>query len=175
MRMLRLFLGMLVVGSCAGSVVAAPDVEIKGVVTDNAGKPIRGARVTATTGIKSISRYSQKDGSYDIAVAGGTYSVSAEAFGFAPRRQEKQTEQKGDVNFNSATGGRESSYRRGDRKHPARECRDAANFGRMHFLPQPRAPHPETGQHCGRVARLPSHNDARKVSSDGGSADQSWL
>jgi streptogramin lyase len=99
MRVMRFVLWALIVGACAHCVVAAPDAEIKGIVTDSTGKPIRGARVTVTMGIKSTSRYSQKDGSYQITVPAGSYSISAEAFGFAPRRQEKQADQKVDVNF----------------------------------------------------------------------------
>ena len=65
-----------------GALLAASTSVIKGVVTDSSGKPIRGAVISAKSGIKTISRFSQKDGKYEIAVAAGTYDVTAEAYGF---------------------------------------------------------------------------------------------
>jgi hypothetical protein len=84
---------------CAAWSLAASDGVIKGVVTDSAGKPIRGATISAASGMKTISRFSQKDGKYEITVAGGTYDVSVDAFGFGPKRMSISTAKGGDTNF----------------------------------------------------------------------------
>jgi streptogramin lyase len=55
--------------------------------------------IRARSGIKAISRFTQADGRYEIAVAPGTYEVSAAAFGFVVKRQTKDTAQPGDTNF----------------------------------------------------------------------------
>ena len=76
------FYAALVAGVLFTATVAgAADTVIKGIVTDSNGKPVRGAIVKATLDIKSISRFTQSDGRYEIAVAPGTYAVSADAFG----------------------------------------------------------------------------------------------
>jgi streptogramin lyase len=85
--------------SCAVTSFAASGAAIRGVVTDGAGKPVRGAVVRARAGIKAVSRFTQADGSYEIAVAPGTYEVSASAFGFVVKRLNKDTAQPGDTNF----------------------------------------------------------------------------
>jgi virginiamycin B lyase len=85
--------------TCLATTLAASDVVIRGVVADSAGKPIRGAIVKATAGDMSVSRYSQNDGRYEIAVRAGNYEVSAEAYGFATKRQSKDAAQAGDTNF----------------------------------------------------------------------------
>jgi virginiamycin B lyase len=79
--------------------LAAADVAIKGVVTDGAGKPVRGATVKATQGTKAISRFSQGDGRYEIAVAPGTYQVSVEAYGFAVKNEAVDTTKGSAVDF----------------------------------------------------------------------------
>lgn len=91
-----LILSAALVALCLASVAAASDITIRGVVTDNAGKPIRGAIVKASAGILTVSRYSQNDGRYEISVPAGTYDVTAEAFGFAGK---KQAAQSGETNF----------------------------------------------------------------------------
>src|SRR6202040_374605 len=73
--------------------LSASEAEIHGVVTDNAGKPVRGALVKATTSDKSVSRFTQKDGRYEITVPAGSYDVTVDAYGFAPKRQAKDTTQ----------------------------------------------------------------------------------
>lgn len=83
----------------ATSELAAADVVIHGVVTDNAGKPIRGAEVQATLGDKSISRFSQGDGRYEITLQEGSYQVMAEAFGFAAKRAKLDTSKASEANF----------------------------------------------------------------------------
>lgn len=85
--------------SMSAVLLADSDAVIRGIVTDNAGKPIRGALVKATAGYKSITRYSQKDGRYEITVPAGNYTVTAEAYLFGSRRQSKDTAQKGETNF----------------------------------------------------------------------------
>lgn len=65
----------------------AADVVVHGVVTDAGGKPVRGAMVRAAANGKSVIRYSQKDGSYQIPVATGTYDVSVDAFGYLGKRE----------------------------------------------------------------------------------------
>jgi len=46
--------------------VMAADVTIHGVVTDDGGKPIRGAIVKATLGSNSVARFTDADGRYQI-------------------------------------------------------------------------------------------------------------
>ena len=87
---------------CVTASLAAADTVIKGVVTDSAGKPVRGAVVKADLGIKSVSDFSQKDGRYEIAVPAGSYDVSASAFGYATKRVSKDSSQPGDTNFTLA-------------------------------------------------------------------------
>src|ERR1700732_1237901 len=98
--MLWTFLTLL----CASASVAASTFVIKGVVTDSSGKPVRGAVVSAKSGIKTISRFSQTDGKYEIAVAAGTYDVTVEAYGFDVKRISVDTAKSGEANFTLATG-----------------------------------------------------------------------
>src|SRR5579863_143136 len=84
---------------CVCASLAASDAVIQGVVTDNAGKPIRGALVKAQAGYKIVTRFSQKDGRYEITVPAGNYSVTADAFGYSARRADKDTAQTGETNF----------------------------------------------------------------------------
>src|SRR3984885_8403709 len=84
--------------------LAASTVVIKGVVTDASGKPVRAALVSAKSGIKTISRFSQNDGKYEIAVAPGTYEVTVEAYGFAVKRASVDTTKAGEINFSLAPG-----------------------------------------------------------------------
>jgi streptogramin lyase len=87
--------GVLFTATFAG----AADTVIKGIVTDSNGKPVRGAIVKATLDIKSISRFTQSDGRYEIAVAPGIYAVSADAFGLAVKQVSVDTAKGGDTNF----------------------------------------------------------------------------
>jgi streptogramin lyase len=85
---------------CAGAESFAADAVIRGVVTDNAGKPVRGAIVRVTlSNDKYLSRFTQKDGRYEITVPGGSYNIAADAFGYGVRRQTKDTAQAGELNF----------------------------------------------------------------------------
>jgi len=65
---------------CLAATLAAADAVVHGVVTDAAGKPVRGAIIKATAGNLSISGYSQNDGRYEISVPAGTYDISADAY-----------------------------------------------------------------------------------------------
>src|SRR6202171_3130958 len=73
--------------ACLATTLSAGDAVIHGVVTNSAGKPVRGAIVKATTGSLSVSAYSQNDGRYEISVPPGSVDVSADAYGFGPKRQ----------------------------------------------------------------------------------------
>lgn len=91
-------LAFLLLFSAISPLAAATSV-IKGVVTDSAGKPVRGAVVSAKSGIKTISRFSQSDGRYEIAVDAGTYDVTVEAYGFAVKKVPVDTAKAGETNF----------------------------------------------------------------------------
>ena len=69
------FLGFLAIPLLAVSLFGA-DATLRGVVTDTSGKPVRGAIVKATLGPKSISRFTQTDGRYEIPVTAGSYQMS---------------------------------------------------------------------------------------------------
>lgn len=62
--------------------VAASHPAIRGIVTDELGKPIRGALVTATAGDRSVTVFSRHDGSYEMGIVHGNYDVSVDAYGF---------------------------------------------------------------------------------------------
>ena len=79
--------------------MAAADSGFHGVVTDEAGKPVRGAIVKGTAGFKSVIRYTHADGRYDIALPPGSYSVSVEAFGLAGKRLTKEATETGETNL----------------------------------------------------------------------------
>src|SRR6266478_681541 len=96
-------LGRIVVMFCAvmclATTLSAADVMIHGVITDSAGKPVRGAIVKAAAGNLSVSAYSQNDGRYEITVPAGSVDVSADAFGFGPKRQAIDASKPVEVNF----------------------------------------------------------------------------
>jgi streptogramin lyase len=84
---------------CLATTLSAADAVIHGVVTNTSGKPVRGAIVKATAGTLSVSAYSQNDGRYEITVPTGSVEVSADAFGFGPKRQTADASQTAEVNF----------------------------------------------------------------------------
>ena len=96
-------LGRIVVACCAvmclATALSAADAMIHGVITDTAGKPVRGAIVKATAGSLSVSAYSQNDGRYEITVPAGSVDVSADAYGFGPKRQTTDASKAAEVNF----------------------------------------------------------------------------
>ena len=63
----RIFWALLGV-VCLTAPLAAADVTIHGTVTDNSGKPVRGAMVKATLGDKLVARFTQNDGTYQLTV-----------------------------------------------------------------------------------------------------------
>src|ERR1039457_3145596 len=58
----------------------AADAVIRGVVTDNTGKPVRGALVRVAIDKVTVNRYSQNDGRFEIAVPPGTFTVTVDAY-----------------------------------------------------------------------------------------------
>jgi streptogramin lyase len=85
----------LICGSMAGwlpgpfsnSVMAASTASIRGIVKDDGGKPLRGARITATAGYRSISRFADSTGQYKITgLKPDTYEVAATAWGFEQKQ-----------------------------------------------------------------------------------------
>lgn len=54
-------------GSTSSTAMAAGNVTIRGTVTDRAGKPIRDATVTVALGSRQVSRFTDKDGRYQVA------------------------------------------------------------------------------------------------------------
>jgi streptogramin lyase len=99
MHKITVFISFFAALVCSSAVLAASDAVIRGEVSDSAGKPIRGAMVKATAGNKTVTRFSQKDGRYEIPLASGKYNVSAEAFGFAVGNQTKDAAEAGETNF----------------------------------------------------------------------------
>jgi streptogramin lyase len=96
---MQLVLQTLTAVVCLATASFGADAIIHGVVTDSASKPVRGAVVKATASGTSVARYTQADGRYDITVPAGTYDVSVDAYGFAAKRQSKDTAQPGATDF----------------------------------------------------------------------------
>jgi virginiamycin B lyase len=75
----------------SGTVAAASEGSVTGIVTNEAGKPLRGAPVTAKVENMSISRYSDGSGKYQITgLKPGNYSISATAYGYESKSVEKE-------------------------------------------------------------------------------------
>ncbi len=94
-RILLAFLAVI----CFQAPLFAADAVIKGVVTDNAGKPVRGAIVKAIAGYKTVTRFSQNDGRYEITVPAGSYDLMVDAYGFAVKRQSIDTTKMASTDF----------------------------------------------------------------------------
>jgi virginiamycin B lyase len=84
---------------CVIEPLVASTSGIRGVVTESSGKPIRGAAVSAKSGMKTITRFSQKDGTFEIPVAVGAYDVNVEAYGFAAKKVSVDAAKGGETNF----------------------------------------------------------------------------
>jgi len=70
-------------GQVGVKTMAASVANVTGIVKDDAGKPLRGAMVTATSGDRSISRFADDTGHYKLeGLKPGNYVVSATAWGF---------------------------------------------------------------------------------------------
>ena len=100
--MMRRILWAFFIGICF-QFHAAAEV-IRGKVTDEAGRPIRGAIVKAAAGNKAISRYTQDDGRYEIRIPAGTYDISATAYGYRLKHQSKDATQSNEANFLLSSG-----------------------------------------------------------------------
>ena len=71
-------------------VLAADSGAVAGVVSDDAGKPLRGAAVTARIDNISVSRYTDASGKYLITgLKPGTYKISAAAYAFGSKTVDK--------------------------------------------------------------------------------------
>ena len=78
-------------------------VSVAGVVKDDAGKPLRGARVTATVGDRSVSRFTDKAGRYKISgLQPGTYEIAAGGWGLEKKRNTKDLTGDTDLSFSLA-------------------------------------------------------------------------
>jgi virginiamycin B lyase len=93
-----LYLPWLAVPLLAATLFGA-NVTIHGVVTDTSGKPVRGAIVKATQGSKSVSRFTQPDGRYEIPLASGAYEMSVDAYGYEAKFHTKDSAEASDTNF----------------------------------------------------------------------------
>src|SRR5438552_13048 len=79
-------------GPSVGSVMAASLPSISGVVKDDAGKPLRGVTVTATSGsgFRNVTGLTDRAGRYKITdLKPDTYEVSATAWGFEKKQNNK--------------------------------------------------------------------------------------
>lgn len=95
-RALSVFLSFV----CAAMRLAASNTAtIHGIVTDTAGKPIRGAMITASKGDELVARFSQADGRYEITLLTGTYDLNVKAYGYASKNQTQDATQGGETNF----------------------------------------------------------------------------
>jgi virginiamycin B lyase len=75
----------------SGTVAAAAEGSISGVVTDDAGKPLRAASVTAKIDNMSVSRFSDAAGKYHlVGLKPGNYTVSATAYGYESKSVDKE-------------------------------------------------------------------------------------
>ena len=73
---------------------------ISGVVKDTAGNPVRGVAVTATSGFKSVSRFTDPAGQYKIRdLKPGQYVVSARAWGFARQQSAQEISRDTEIDF----------------------------------------------------------------------------
>ena len=101
MRFPRMTIFLVSIFALAGLLaLAAGDASIGGMVTDAAGKPVRGAIVKATSGSKAVARYTDQAGRFQITgLQQDTYEVSAEAFGLGRKTQSKNAAQGGEVKF----------------------------------------------------------------------------
>jgi len=97
-RKMKIWWGLLAV-ICLTATPRASGSNIHGIVTDQAGQPVRGAMVKASADGKTVARFTQVDGRYAIALPPGTYDVTVEAYGFSPKRQSKDATQAGETNF----------------------------------------------------------------------------
>jgi virginiamycin B lyase len=83
--------------------VASSSVSISGMVRTDDGKPLRGAVVTATSGNRSISRFTDQSGRYTLSgLTPGSYNVAATAWGYERKLNSKELSGKSDMSFSLA-------------------------------------------------------------------------
>jgi streptogramin lyase len=76
---------------------------ISGVVKDERGKPLRGARITATAGYRSVSRFTDPAGHYKIVgLKPDHYEITATAWGFEQKQTQKELSGDAEMNFSIA-------------------------------------------------------------------------
>ncbi len=82
------------------------EISLSGVVTDASGNPVRGAMVKAVLGTKTVARFTDESGRYQIkGLEPGQYDVIVDASGFALAKQQlTDPAQKGDTNFKLSAG-----------------------------------------------------------------------
>ena len=80
------------------------DTVIQGKVTDDAGKPVRGALVKVSIEKMTMQRFSQKDGGFEISVPPGKYTVTVDAYGYGLARKLADTSQGGTLEFKLSPG-----------------------------------------------------------------------
>jgi virginiamycin B lyase len=96
-------IGLCLAGTFIRPVMGAEITAITGAVKDDSGKPVRGARITATSGYKSVSRFSDAAGRYKITgLKPGTYAFSAGAWGFEEKKTDKELSADAEMNFTLA-------------------------------------------------------------------------
>jgi len=81
-------------------VLAASTVSLSGMVRDEGGKPLRGARITVATDKESISRFADGAGRYKIEnINAGPYQVSATAWGYEVKNENRELSADAEMNF----------------------------------------------------------------------------
>src|SRR5712691_7873529 len=132
-------LGRIVVACCAvmclATALSAADAMIHGVITDTAGKPVRGAIVKVTAGSLSVSAYSQNDGRFE---GGGS------EFQFVAQTRHHSSECRG-IGWPSAG-----------------QPTDTDDPRNLYQLPQLRYDHQAAREHFRSVAGISSDNDRRQ-------------
>jgi hypothetical protein len=90
---------LLALVSGALRLAAAKTATIQGTITDETGKPIRGATIAASRGDELVARFSTDDGKYDITLEDGTYDLTVQAYGNTSKDEKKDIVQKNETNF----------------------------------------------------------------------------
>lgn len=92
----------LLLSSVLSAGLPAAGVTLHGKVSDNTGKPLRGVLVKAATKEKSISRFTQADGRFELIVPSGSYLLSTDAYGYTTKRQTVDATQPQEINLTLA-------------------------------------------------------------------------
>lgn len=95
-----LIAGVMTLPLSTNLALAAGD-SISGLVTDDAGNPIRGAIVKAALGTRAVARYTDATGHFQImGLEPGQHEVTVDAFGFAVAKQSADPAKGENTNFN---------------------------------------------------------------------------